>query len=57
MEVSGQFYDPAALPPEKAPSTYRKGGCVGPGAGFNDLYNSPCIVSIVKRRYVDGLGV
>lgn len=49
MEVSGQVYVPAALPPgERTPSIHSIGGLVNPGIGLEALK---------KRRILHLLGI
>jgi len=43
MEVSGQFYSPAALTSAKAPGTHCIGGCVSHRAGLH---------AVAKRKKV-----
>jgi hypothetical protein len=40
MEVSGQIYTPAALPPGERPGTHYIGGWVGPRAGLDGCEKS-----------------
>jgi len=52
MGRSGQRHAPAALTPSNSPGTHRRGGWVGPKAGYDDCGKKRKKNKCLKQRYI-----